>query len=225
VTGASRGLGLGLVRQFAQEGWRVIATARDPAGAPGLHLAAREHPGAVEIHRLDVAEPDQIADLSDAVGAAPLDVLLNNAGWAARQPSLLETTYDVWEKSMAVNAYATIAMAQTFVQRIARSQHRTIATISSQMGSVTANTTGMRYAYRASKAAANMVVRTLAADLRPRGVIVVSLHPGWVQTALGGPDATLTVEQSASALTSLITGLTPAASGRFLDYTGREIPW
>ncbi len=225
LTGSGRGIGLEFARQYAAAGWRVIATARDPERADELRALARVQPARVDIQPLDVTAPDQIARLASTLGDASIDLLVNNAGWAAKEPRLADATHATWERAMAVNAFAAIRMAQTFVDRIAASEKKTIVTISSRMGSLAENTDGTRYAYRASKAAANMVVRTLAADLRPQRIVVMSLHPGWVRTRLGGSDAPLTVGESVTRMRAIIDGLTLESSGRFLDENGRDIPW
>lgn len=183
------------------------------------------HPATVRVYALDVADHDQIESLGGRLRRDSLDLLINNAGWGDRRAQLVDVTYPSWEHAMRVNAYATVKMAQVFVDQVARSTRRTMVTVSSQMGSITENDSGTRYAYRSSKAAANMIVKTLAVDLAPRGIIVVSLHPGWVRTGMGGPDAALAVGDSVRAMAAVIDELTVSRSGRFLDHHGREIPW
>jgi len=225
VTGASRGIGLAITRQYAAAGWRVLATCRSPEIAAPLQELGRTHPGKVELLRLDVEDHDRIRELSSLLKDERLDLLVNNAAWAPRGETLESARPASWEKAMRVNAFATLAMAQAFVEHVARSDKKTIVTIGSQIGSIAETQGGGKYAYRASKAAVNMVVKTLALDLSPRGIVVACLHPGWVKTALGGPDAPLSPEESARALMAQIDRLTPAASGRFFDIDGREIPW
>ena len=225
ITGGNRGIGLGFATHYAEAGWRVIATCRDPAAAASLRRLRSRHPGAVQIRALDVADHAQIEGLAGHLDGTGVDLLINNAGWGDRRAELADVTYESWERAMRVNAFATLKMAQVLVDRVARSAGRTIVTLSSQMGSIGENDSGTRYAYRASKAAANMIVKTLAVDLAPRGIIVVSLHPGWVKTSLGGPGALLSVEDSVRAMATVIDGLTAGDSGQFLDHRGRRIPW
>jgi NAD(P)-dependent dehydrogenase (short-subunit alcohol dehydrogenase family) len=116
-------------------------------------------------------------------------------------------------------------VAEAFVDHIARSERKLIVTLTSGMGSLADNTSGGSVAYRSSKAAVNMVVRSLAIDLAPRGIICVVVNPGWVQTDMGGPNATLTPAESVSRLRRLIDGLEPAQSGRFFNHDGREFAW
>jgi NAD(P)-dependent dehydrogenase (short-subunit alcohol dehydrogenase family) len=225
ITGASRGLGLEFAFQYATLGWRVLATCREPSSAASLRELQAQHRRHVTLHPLDLSDPDQVEHCGRELGGQAIDVLINNAGWAERGRGLGDTTYQAWEQSMRVNAFAILKMAQVFLESVACSQSKVIVAITSQMGSLTQTTAGSKYAYRASKAAANMVVRTLAADLAPRGITVVSLHPGWVRTDLGGSLAPLTAAESVRAMLQVIAKLTVATSGRFFNYDGGEIPW
>jgi NAD(P)-dependent dehydrogenase (short-subunit alcohol dehydrogenase family) len=125
----------------------------------------------------------------------------------------------------AVNTMAPLKMAESFVENVCRSEKKVIASLTSQMGSVARNTDGRHYLYRSSKAALNAVVKSLALDLRDRGVCAVVLHPGWVQTDMGGADADLTPERSVRGVLGVIQRLRPEDSGKFLSYDGSEIPW
>lgn len=223
ITGANRGIGFALARYYAQCGWRVLATCRNPADAGDLTALRNRHGNAIRIEALDVEDLRQIAQLSEAITDENLDVLINNAG--VTSVGLADLSYDGWEKCMRVNAYAILAMARTFLDQVARSERRIMVTISSQMGSIAGTDTGMRYSYRASKAAANMIMRTLSRDLAGRGVICVALHPGWVRTAIGGVRAPLTPADSAIRLKVLIDGLTLSESGGFFALDGTAIPW
>jgi NAD(P)-dependent dehydrogenase (short-subunit alcohol dehydrogenase family) len=130
-----------------------------------------------------------------------------------------------WMQVFRINSMAPLWMAEAFVAQVARSKIKTIATLSSKMGSVADNTSGGSYLYRSSKAAANMVTKSIALDLAPRGISAVVFHPGWVQTDMGGPNAKVAVKQSVSGIRQAIAKLTLADSGKFLDYSGSEIPW
>jgi len=116
-------------------------------------------------------------------------------------------------------------MVETFATQIARSEQKVIITISSKMGSIADNSSGGNYLYRTSKAAVNMVVKSLAIDLKPTGITAVALNPGWVKTDMGGPNAMISVEESVSGMRQVISSLTIADSGKFFDYDGNEIPW
>jgi NAD(P)-dependent dehydrogenase (short-subunit alcohol dehydrogenase family) len=224
VTGASRGIGLEFVRQYAGDGWRVIATCRSPQEAAELRALGDDRP-AVEVHRLDVGDEGSIRELGAAFAADAIDLLINNAACGERSRPLAEVSYSSFERALRVNAFATLAMAQAFLEPVARSGGRTLATISSRMGSLAENREGGRYVYRTSKAAANMLVRTLAVDLAERGIRVVSLHPGWVRTRLGGPQAPLARAESVAGMRRVLAGLDDASSGSFLTWEGRPVPW
>jgi NAD(P)-dependent dehydrogenase (short-subunit alcohol dehydrogenase family) len=225
ITGASRGIGLEFASQYSSLGWRVLATCRDPQSAASLRELQARYPLEVILHPLDVGDQDQIERCGLALRDYAIDVLINNAAWGERGRGFAETSYPSWEQSMRVNAFAILKMAQVFLEHVARSHRKVVVAITSQSGSIAQNTGGSKYAYRASKAAANMVAKTLAVDLAPRGIIVVSLHPGWVKTDLGGHLAPLTTSKSVRGMRQVIDRLTAAESGRFFNYDGGEIPW
>jgi len=221
VTGANRGLGLELARQYAAEGWRVLAACRDPDAAVSL----QEIPGAVRLYALDLNHPEQVDRLARELDGEAVDLLYSNAAWAVKGEGLRQVTQETWDKAMGINAFATLKLAQSLTEVMARSRHRTLVAVSSTMGCPREDNDGGRYAYRASKAALNMIVKTLAADLAPRGIRIVSLHPGWVRTRFGGPRAPLSVEQSVTGMRAVVAGLKAGESGRFFAYDGQEIPW
>jgi NAD(P)-dependent dehydrogenase (short-subunit alcohol dehydrogenase family) len=227
VTGANRGLGLEFVRQYADAGARVFAACREPAGAGALREICSGHSG-VDILELDVTDADAIdaavADVAAEDGGR-LDILINNAGVSPRGERFenleSETMLDVY----AVNTVAPAIVAQRFRPLLARSERPRIANISSTLGSLAKKDYGRLYSYASSKAALNMITRAAACDLADDGIVVAALHPGWVQTDLGGPKADLTPAESVAGLIEVIAGLTPAQSGRFLAWDGSEPPW
>ncbi len=222
ITGASRGIGLELARQYAADGWRVIATCRDSAGEQSL----REVAGDLAVERLEVTDWDAIPALAGRLGGRPIDLLLNNAGIAGRAAGDLGSLDPrVWEETFRVNVIAPILTAQALADNVAASGQRTMAFISTMLGSLTLNEQGGRYAYRSSKAALNMACRSLAADLAPRGIGVLMLHPGHVRTDMGGPTAPVTPEASVTGMRQVIAGFTAAQTGQFINYDGRPIPW
>jgi NAD(P)-dependent dehydrogenase (short-subunit alcohol dehydrogenase family) len=226
VTGANRGLGLEFVRQYAADGWRVFACCRDPQAASELRDLAGPAGGRVSLHRLDVADRSQIDALARELKDEPLDVLLNNAGvYGPDKVALGRIDYAAWEHVLAVNTLAPLKMAECFVDNVARSGRKILASVSSTMGSIARNAEGRHYYYRSSKAALNMAVKSLAIELKPRGIIAVVLCPGWVRTDMGGPNAPLAPEQSIAGLRRVLAGLGPNDSGKFLSYDGSEVPW
>jgi NAD(P)-dependent dehydrogenase (short-subunit alcohol dehydrogenase family) len=227
ITGANRGIGLELARQYAADGWRVLACCRHPEQAETLHRLVARHPGQIHIERLDVTDLAQIESLAQALAGKPIDLLINNAGVYpdADSKGFGHTDYAEWIEAFRVNTMASLKMAESFIEHVSSSGMKTIITISSKMGSIADNTSGGSYLYRSSKVAANMVIKSLALDLVRRGITVAVFNPGWVKTDMGGPNAVIAVEQSVSGMRQIIGKLTPADSGKFLNYDGREIPW
>jgi NAD(P)-dependent dehydrogenase (short-subunit alcohol dehydrogenase family) len=226
ITGANRGLGLEFARQYAADGWRVFACCRSPDKADQLQALAAPSGGRLSVHRLDVSDHAQIEALSGQLRGEALDILLNNAGvYGPNQMTLGHIDYRAWAEVFAVNVMAPTKMVESFLEQVARSRRKTIACVSSLMGSIAANRGGRHYLYRSTKAALNAVVKSLAVDLQPRGVAVVTVHPGWVKTDMGGPDADLEPAESIRGLRRVLDRLTPADSGKFLSYDGAELPW
>ena len=226
ITGANRGLGLALTKQYAAHGWRVFAGCRDVDASSQLNAVAAAAGGNLTVHGLDVTDGASVAALAATLSDETVDVLLNNAGvYLDKTGGFGESRFDDWEETFRVNTCAPMRVAEAFVEHLARGERKQIVSISSVMGSQAENTDGGAYAYRASKAALNAVCRSLSADLRDRGITVVVLHPGWVSTDMGGSDAPVTPAESAHGIRAVIDGLTAADSGRFLGYDGVEIPW
>jgi len=158
--------------------------------------------------------------------ADAIDVLVNNAGvYGPNKMFLGQIDYKVWAEVFAVNTMAPLRMAECFIENVARSERKILASISSTMGSIARNVEGRHYLYRSSKAALNMAMKSLSIDLRPRGVIAVAMCPGWVQTDMGGTNAPLTPEQSISGMRRVFSRLALEDSGKFISYDGSEVPW
>lgn len=223
ITGANRGIGLEFVRQYAKDGAMIHACTRNPGRATELQELAAQHDG-VSVHTLDVTSPDSLAALKAKIGSLPIDILINNAGVMPKPQQLGDMDYEAWAQGFAVNTIAPFRVTETFLPNVEASAGKAIVIITSKMGS-NADASMGSYAYRSSKAAANNVAHVLANELRDREIIVVPLHPGWVQTDMGGPHALISVEESVSGLRNVIGGLTMARSGQFLSYDGSEIPW
>lgn len=216
ITGAGRGLGLEFARQYVAEGWRVIATIRDPAQGRALPKA--------ETHLLDVTDGAAVKRLAADLRGTAIDLLLCNAGIGAPGEALGKIDADRWVQVLRVNALAPLILAESFVEHVASSDLKLMVMVSSRMGSI-AQASGGRYSYRSSKAALNMIVKALAGDLAPRGVRVIAVHPGWVRTDMGTTAAQLSPEESVTGLRRVIAGLNPGESGRFLNQDGAELPW
>ncbi len=233
VTGANRGLGLEFVRQYAADGWRVHACCRDPAAVPALAGIAAGSDGRVSVHALSVGEPASIAALARELKGQPVDILLNNAGTyglkgfadgGMEAQAFGSMDYAGWEHAFAINTLAPLRMIEAFIDNVAASEQKKIFTISSSMGSI-AEPPGGHLAYGSSKAAVNFVMSTLAMELRGRGITVMSLHPGWVETDMGGAAAPLKASQSIAGLKRVMEAASLATSGRFVGWDGNRVPW
>lgn len=222
ITGANRGLGLEFTRQYAADGWRVFAACRDPAGA--RDLAAVE--GDVSAETLDVDDGPQVAALANKLSGQPIDVLINNAGIYGPKDVTRDTVvYDAWGQVFRTNAMSPLAVSAAFAVHVAQGGQKKIITLSSIMGSIAENDSSGDFIYRSSKAAVNAVMKSLAGDLKSEGITVAVLHPGWVRTDMGGPDAAIEAPESVTGMRAVIAGLKESDSGRFLNYDGTEIPW
>ena len=204
ITGSGRGLGKELARQYAAEGWKVIAAER---------------------RDMDMTNRKQIRDYAARLGNQPIDLLFCNAGITGRKgmsPGSFD--FDAWEEILRVNLLGAAAVAEAFLDNVAASERRVIAMMSSRLGSIS-ESSGMTLPYSTSKAALNMLVKGLAATLAARNIIVVALSPGWVRTDMGGEQAPLSPEKSVQGLRQVISNLSAKQSGKFLSHDGAEIPW
>jgi len=225
VTGANRGLGLELVRQYAADGAQVIACCRDPQSADALGRIAKASDGRVRILPLDVADAESVATLKAVLDEEPIDILINNAGVGGpREQSAGKIDAGGWLAAFLVNAMAPVLIAQALHDNLVRGREKKLVAITSQLGS-TANNGGGRYVYRSTKAALNNAMRGLSRDWAGEGIAVGIFHPGWVRTDMGGKGAPLTPDASVSGLRRRIAELSPATSGAYRDYAGAELPW
>jgi NAD(P)-dependent dehydrogenase (short-subunit alcohol dehydrogenase family) len=219
ISGAGRGLGLELARQYAAEGWRVIGTVRDAEARKRL-----EKVGA-DARVADMTRREQIGALAANLKGEALDVLFCSAGIIGKRGMALGSfDYASWEEVLRVNVLGAAALAEALVDNVVASERKVIAMMSSRLGSIT-ESSGMTLPYATSKAALNMLVKGLAATLAPKGVIAVALSPGWVRTDMGGAGAPLGPETSVAGLRKVIAGLKPADSGKFFSHDGSSIPW
>jgi NAD(P)-dependent dehydrogenase (short-subunit alcohol dehydrogenase family) len=226
VTGANRGLGLEFVRQYGAAGWRVYAGCRDPAGAADLRALASRAGAHVTVHALDVRDRRAIGALAAHLAGQPVDVLLNNAAvWGSAAQTLGQLDDRVWAEVLDVDLLGPVRVTEAFLEHVAGSGRKAVILLSSRLASIAENDSGGRYMYRSAKAGANAVVRSLAVDLAPRGVVCVALSPGWVRTDMGGPHAPLAPADSVAGMRRVIDGLDLGQTGRFLVYDGSELPW
>lgn len=226
ITGANRGIGLEHARRYAERGAKVWATARTPDEAPELADLAAMHKGSVQVLSYDARDAAAPATLKAALGDTALDLLFANAGaMGNRRQSFGDVDAEGVLDLVRVNALAPLQLAEALADNVAASERKTIALQTSLMGSIADNGSGGAYQYRVSKAALNMIGRSVANDLRGRGVKVVLLHPGWVRTRMGGPGGKISVEECIEGQQRILDALTPEQSGRFFNYDGRELPW
>ena len=223
ITGANRGLGLEFTKQYVEAGWNVLACCRHPQSAMALQALVAAHNN-IKVHTLDVADFTQIDELASKLKDENIDVLINNAG-VYPASSFGDTNYDDWAAGFKINSMAPLKMAEAFVQHITRSQLKKIATLTSKMGSIDDNTSGESYSYRSSKTAVNMVMKSLSIDLKPYGISVITLHPGWVQTDMGGPNGLINAQTSVAGLRKQIDSLDLSNTGQFVAFDGQEIKW
>ena len=226
ITGANRGLGLEFARQYAAADWRVYAACRAPASAEALNAIAGEAGGRLTVHALDVRDGTQVHGLAAALAGRPVDVLLNNAAiWGAKPQGLGHLDDRVWAEVLDVDLMGPLRVTEAFVEHVAGSERRIVVMVSSRLASIGANDSGGRYMYRSAKAGLNALVKSLAVDLAPRGVICVALSPGWARTDMGGPEAPLSPPDSVAGMRTVIDGLDLGQTGRFMAYDGTMLPW
>ncbi|NNF67304.1 MAG: SDR family oxidoreductase [Gammaproteobacteria bacterium] len=226
ITGANRGIGLELARRYTQDGHRVYATSRQPEKSKDLAQLAADSDGRLSLHPLEVTDAKQRDAFAAVLSGVPVDVLINNAGvYPHKGLSFGELDEASWLKALNVNTVAPMMMAQLLLPNIADSQRKLVASITSKMGSIADNSSGGSFAYRASKTALNSAMRSLAITLQDQGISVIVLHPGWVQTDMGGPRGLVTTQQSASKLRATLDRAGLDESGSFFDLDGSIIPW
>jgi NAD(P)-dependent dehydrogenase (short-subunit alcohol dehydrogenase family) len=226
ITGANRGLGLEFARQYLADGWQVYAACRDPDSASELSRLADASGHKLRILPMDVTDSASVKAAAAELDGQAINLLLNNAGvGGVRGQTIGNIDYEAGAKVLDSNTMGPMRVSEAFVDHVARSKRKLVVTLTSGMGSVADNTSGGSIAYRSSKAAVNMVMRSLAIDLAPRGITCVVVNPGWVRTDMGGPHATTTPAESVTMLRRLIETLGPTQSGKFFNYNGRQYAW
>jgi NAD(P)-dependent dehydrogenase (short-subunit alcohol dehydrogenase family) len=225
ITGANRGIGLALTMELLRRGDHVVAAARDPWGGALAELAG-VHVGELTPLELDVTSDESVAAAKRALAGRPLDVLVNNAGlYGPRdRQSAFEMDFDAWREVFEVNVYAPLRVAQAFLPNIEAGSGRKIATISSRMGSLGGNPSGA-IAYRSSKTAVNMAMVAFGNAVRASEIAVLLVHPGWVQTDMGGGGADIPATESAAGLIETIDASGMAETNSFRTWRGETISW
>lgn len=237
ITGANRGIGLEFATQYAANGWNVFATCRNPSRAEALS----ELSGNIFIHRLDVTDFKAVDQLALELREESFDLMLLNAGLAMepdgtgkrRGSAMGELDYDSWLEVFRVNTMAPAKIVESFLGQILSSENRLVIGISSTLGSM-AHTyaeeaafkfRGPAYLYRSTKAALNSVIKTMAAELGPKGLTAVAMNPGWIRTDMGGPTASMDPPEAVARMREVIAGLSASDNGSFIDYDGSPLLW
>jgi NAD(P)-dependent dehydrogenase (short-subunit alcohol dehydrogenase family) len=228
ITGANRGIGAELAKQYAAAGWDVIATARSWKSVPFDEKIAKQ----IDTHELDVTNENSIQTLADAVKGRSIDLLIHNAAIYPREGTHLgDLDYDGWQETLQTNLFGPLRVTEALLENIAASEKKQIAAISSGMSSLRAVSggdvaqAGTSYQYRTSKTALNMAMLVMSKELQPRGISVVLLCPGWVKTDMGGANAAITPETSVAGMRKILDDGGMKISGKFLGYDGAVRPW
>ena len=235
VTGANRGIGLELVRQYLDGGWNVVATCRKPEGADALNSLKDSAGGRLSIERMDVDNGAEVNAVAESLSGAPIDLLINNAGIidnygqgvaeGGDDPDLKNTDTDEWLGILKTNVVAPGRITGAFADNVAASEKKLVVMMTSGLGSIANTEQGGRYAYRTSKAALNMLTRNAGAWLGEREIIVISMAPGWTRTDLGGPSAPTSVEDAVAGMRAIFDKLTLAETGTYWNFDGQQLPW
>ena len=219
ITGANRGIGLVFARQYSVDGATVIATCRNPEKAEKLVALG------VQVEQLDVADPASASALAVKLKAAPIDILIANAGYyGPERQDADDADWDGFLETFRVNSLGPLLVAQALKLNLLAGTDKKLVVLTSKMGSI-ADSSGGHLAYRASKAALNMIAHNLALEWKRHGIKVAILHPGWVKTDMGGSSAPVSTAESVAEMMNRIAELWPGSSGHFLDYQGKEIGW
>ena len=230
ITGANRGLGLEFARQCLGDGWKVIAINR--RSSAGLDMLAERYP--VKLIEADLTDDDSLAAAVAKIDEPGIDLLINNAGMMG-DASFAEVGLnyqvfgmfdrDEWSRVFDINVFTPMALTELLAEKLEAAERPIVVTLSSMLGSNALNTMGNVYAYRASKAAVNSIMKSMGVNLGSRGIICVAMHPGWVKTEMGGPGADISPEESVAGIRRVLNDLTVADSGRFMAYDGSEMPY
>lgn len=225
ITGANRGIGLEFARQYLARGDRVLATCRDVKAASALQQLGANHKQLVVL-QLDAANDESIAAFPQQLQGEAVDIFINNAGvYGPRDGKFGKVARADWQHVLQVNSVAPLLLTQALMANLNKGKLKKLVYLTSKMGSIADNGGGGHYIYRSSKAALNMVVKSLAIDLAGAGFIAAVLHPGWVKTDMGGPNAQIDTLTSVNGMIKVIDGLDQQQSGGFFNYDGSVIPW
>jgi len=220
ITGANRGIGLALARNFTDAGFNVIGTARKPEQATAL-----KETGA-RVGQLDVTDQASVDAVAQRMAETPIDILINNAGIkGGDSKDMASLDVENMEWVLNVNTLGPVRVMKALFPNVQSSERKMVVNISSTMGSIERNTWGCCAGYRASKSALNSINKTFAMDFGKQGVTFVVMHPGYVQTDMNEGQGNITPNQSGAGLMNVITGLDASDNGKFYDWQGNDLPW
>lgn len=223
ITGANRGIGLEMARQYAEAGDKVIACVRDPDSATELKDIAKS--GDVTLEKMELGDFDSITAMRKRVGDQPIDIIINNAGWVGgSKQGIDDVDIAEWHRTLDINTIGPLILAREFKSNLAASGNGKLMNVSSQLAASTWPMGGM-LVYSTTKAGLSKITQILAIDWKDEPITVAVMHPGWVKTDMGGPHAELTPEESAEGIRNVIAGLSKADSGKFYKWNGDIHPW
>ncbi len=225
ITGTNRGIGLEFVKHYLKNNEKVIATCRNRNSAKDL-LKLENTTSNLSLLELDVSKPNSIDEFTSKIADQPIDTFINNAGiFGPRNIEFVNFDSKEWLDVFNINTIAPLIITQKILKNLRLGKDKKLVFISSKVGSIEDNTEGGMYIYRTSKTALNQVIKSLSIDLKEENFIVVAVHPGWVQTDMGGPNALIDTKTSVKGMTEAIDNLTSKNSGKFYNYDGSAIPW
>jgi NAD(P)-dependent dehydrogenase (short-subunit alcohol dehydrogenase family) len=231
ITGSSRGLGLEFVKQYLEMGYNVLASCRKPENASDLQELKERFSDHLTLIKLDVVKEEDRDKVFKQLESEieTLDVLINNAGIVSGEEGKIFNLGEVYKEDFSkvflVNSIAPLLMAEKFLPLLEKGEQPKIANITSLNGCIAKRTQGGKYSYCTSKAALNMITKILSNDLREKGIVALAIHPGWIKTDMGGPNAPQEKEKPISMIIDLIDNSDISQSGKFLDWKGNELPW
>jgi NAD(P)-dependent dehydrogenase (short-subunit alcohol dehydrogenase family) len=224
ITGANRGIGLEFVRQYSNKNTHIIATVRNHQDIDELTNLSKEY--SIDINCLDLEDKQQINQFTNKLANKTIDIFINNAAYyGPKGLKLGEIDEQEWQRVFYINSIAPLLLAQALTHNIKLGRDKKLIFISSKMASISDNQSGGSYLYRSSKAALNSVVKSLAIDLKKHGIKTLCLHPGWVKTRMGGPNALISSSESVDKMRKVIENLTNSQSGQFINFDGKPISW
>ena len=225
ITGANRGLGLEFVERYLESGDNVMASYRNEDNSFDLIKMSNERSN-LRLLQLDVSSNKSLNSFAENLGDSPIDIFINNAGvYGPRNSSFGNVDEENWIPAIKINAIAPILLTQLIIKNIKSGADKKLIFITSKMGSIDDNKGGGAYVYRSSKTALNAVVKSLSVDLENEGIVVALIHPGWVKTDMGGPNAIIDKDTSVRGMTEVISNLNISSTGNFYNYDGSIITW